>query len=106
MHTHEKAEQKAQVMGSTTGKLDCVVIVGHGTGEVHISPPIYLADRFGRRMCSELGASLGGRGLAGMCGAVSEANKHFCRTTLKSHIENQLRHPPSVKTSSLIGKVE
>lgn len=72
-------------MGNTTDKPDFVGIVGHGTGEVYISLPIYLGDRPGRRMYSELVGSLEGKRLAGMPDAISEANKHFCRTTLKSH---------------------
>jgi len=76
-------------------KLDFVVIVGHDTGEVYISLPIYLGDRLARRMYSELVGSLEGKGLAGICDDVSEASKHFCRTTVKSHRRE------SVKKSTL-----
>lgn len=65
-------------------KLDFAVIVGHDAGEVYTSLPIYLGGRLGRRMCSELVGSPEGKGLAGMCDAVFEANKQFCGTTLKS----------------------
>lgn len=87
----EKEEQNPQVMGNTTDKPDFVGIVGHGTGEVYISLPIYLGDRPGRRMYSELVGSLEGKRLAGMRDAISEANKHFCRTTLKSHSRESIK---------------
>lgn len=58
--------------------------VGCDTEEVYTSLLFCLRDRLGRRMYSELVDILEGNGLAGVCNAISEANKYFSRTTLKS----------------------
>lgn len=67
---------------------------------------VYLGDRLGRRTYSELVGSLEEEGLAGMCDTVSEANKHFCRITLKSRSRESIENSTLCEKSTLTENVE